>query len=87
MNSPRADQAAAALAAADAAAKQALAQYQAMNYDAAVASAKTAYLDVMGAAASIGVKLEPQSWQADYKAKGRSPKFIDKVDYLHRLAP
>ncbi len=87
VKSPRADQATAALVAADAAAKQALAQYQAMNYGAAVASAKSAYLGVIGAAASIGVKVEPQSWQADYKAKGRSPKFIDKVDYLHRLAP
>ena len=73
---PRADQAAAALA-----------HYQAMRYGAAVASAKTAYLGVMGAATAIGVPVEPRSWQADYKAKGRSAKFIDKVDYLHRLAP
>ena len=80
-------QQATALEAADARAKQALAQYQAMNYGAAVASAKAAYLGVVGAAAAIGIKLEPQSWQADYKAKGRSPKFVDKVDYLHRLAP
>jgi hypothetical protein len=58
-----------------------------MNYAGAVASAKTAYAGVLAAAAAIGVKVEPQSYQADYKAKGQSPKFVDTVDYIHRLAP
>jgi hypothetical protein len=75
------------LQAADAKATQALAHYQAMSYSMAVTSAKMAYLDVLAAAAAIGVKVEPQSYQADYKAKGTSPKFVDYVDYRKRLAP
>ena len=39
-----------------------------------------AYEDVL-AAAQINVKVEPQSCQADYKAKGQSGKFVDSVDY------
>lgn len=85
--SPRVSQQAAALLAADAKAATALAQYQAMNYGAAVATAKAAYTQVLAAAAAINVQVEPQAWQADYKAKGKSSKFIDTVDYLHRLAP
>lgn len=85
--SPRVNQQAVALIAADAKASEALTHYQAMNYAAAVTSAKTAYAGVLAAAAAIGVKVEPQSYQADYKAKGKSPKFVDTVDYLHRLAP
>jgi hypothetical protein len=85
--SPRVNRQAAALIAADAKANEALIQYQAMNYAAAVVSAKTAYVGVLAAAAAIGVKVEPQSYQADYKAKGKSPKFVDTVDYIHRLAP
>jgi hypothetical protein len=85
--SPRVSQQAAALLAADAKAAMALTQYQAMNYGAAVATAKSAYLQVLAAANAINVQVEPQSWQADYKAKGKSPKFVDTVDYLHRLAP
>lgn len=85
--SPRVNSQAAALMAADAKAAEALAQYQAMNYGAAVTSARRAYMGVLKAAAAIGVKVEPQSYQADYKAKGRSPKFVDTVDYRKRLAP
>jgi hypothetical protein len=40
-----------------------------------------AYNDVMMAADEINVQVEPQSWQADYKAKGVSGKFVDSVDY------
>jgi hypothetical protein len=58
-----------------------------MHYGAAVATAKSAYLQVLAAANAINVQVEPQTWQADYKAKGKSPKFVDTVDYLHRLAP
>lgn len=85
--SPRVNAQAAALMAADAKAAEALAQYQSMNYGAAVISARTAYMGVLTSAAAIGVKVEPQSYQADYKAKGRSPKFVDTVDYRKRLAP
>jgi hypothetical protein len=85
--SPRAGQVASLLPAADAMAKAALDAYQEMNYAQAVAKAKGSYGRVLSAAAAIGVKVEPQSWQADYKAKGRSPKFVDTLDYLHRLAP
>jgi hypothetical protein len=85
--SPRVNQQAGALAAADANATAALASYGSMDYANAVKSAKQAYVQVLAAAAAINVKVEPQSWQADYKANGLSPKFIDTVDYLHRLAP
>jgi acetyl-CoA C-acetyltransferase len=33
-----------------------------------------------------GVQVEPQNYTADYKAKGRSPMFVDTVDY-HRSRP
>jgi len=35
----------------------------------------------LAAAKAAGVQVEPQSWQADYKAKGASTKFVDSVDY------
>ncbi len=35
----------------------------------------------MEAAAAINVQVEPQALQADYKAMGRSDKFVDRVDY------
>jgi len=87
VKSPRAGAAATALVSADADAAQALASYGAMDYAGAVARAKRAYAKVLQAAAAIGVQVEPQAWPADYKAKGVSPKFVDRVDYLHRLAP
>jgi len=87
MKSPRANAAAATLQAADGDATHALASYAGMDYRNAVARAKAAYGQVLQAAATIGVKVEPQSWQADYKAKGRNGKFVDTVDYLHRMAP
>ena len=52
-----------------------------MAYDTATAHAKAAYNDVMAAAEAINVKVEPQAWQADYKAKAVSDKFVDSVDY------
>jgi hypothetical protein len=36
---------------------------------------------VLSAAAQINIQVEPPSWQADYKAKGASDKFVDTVDY------
>ena len=59
----------------------ALASYDAMDYADAVMHAKLPYKDVLAAAAQINVQVEPQSWQADYKAKGESSKFVDSVDY------
>jgi hypothetical protein len=79
--SPRAGQAAAQLTAADAAAAAAVSKVHAKDYPGAAASAKAAYSNVIAAAATAGVKVEPQSVSADYKAKGRSPKFIDTVTY------
>jgi hypothetical protein len=79
--SPKAGQVTGLLTSADAHAAAALVDYDVMAYDTAVAHAKAAYDDVMQAAADIKVKVEPQSWQADYKAKGQSPKFVDSVDY------
>lgn len=83
--SPRAGNAAAALTAADAQAAGALGAYGAMNYGTAAARAKQAFGLVLMAAAQAGVQVEPQSYTADYKAKSRSPKFVDTVSYK-RLA-
>jgi len=79
--SPKAAQASAFLTSADGNAALALAAYDAMDYAGAAMHAKNAYNDVRAAAAQINVQVEPQSWQADYKAKGESPKFVDSVDY------
>jgi hypothetical protein len=78
--SPRAGEQALALRAADSLATSALGQYQAMNYRNAVREAKSAYVRVLAAAAAINVQVEPQAKQADYRAKGRSPKFVDPLD-------
>jgi len=79
--SGRAGNASAALTAADAKAAAALTAYAAMNYTAAATQAKLAFDNVVAAAAQAGVNIEPQSSTADYKAKGRSPKYVDTVDY------
>lgn len=79
--SSKAAQAGSLLTSADNHAAQALTAYAAMDYAGAAMHAKLAYLDVLAAAAQINVKVEPQSWQADYKAKGESSKFVDSVDY------
>jgi hypothetical protein len=69
------------LTSADNHAAAALVAYDAMDYAGAAFHAKMAYNDVMMAADEINVQVEPQSWQADYKAKGVSGKFVDSVDY------
>jgi hypothetical protein len=79
--SPRAGRVSDILLSADAHAAAALASYAAMEYDEAASHASLAYQDVLDAAAAINVQVEPQAWQADYKAKGQSDKFIDSVDY------
>lgn len=79
--SPRAGQAGSLLMAADGFAAAALSDYDAMDYAGAAANAKMAYSKVLEAAAQINVQIEPQSWQADYKAKGADGKFVDGVDY------
>jgi hypothetical protein len=79
--SPRAAQVSGLLISADNAATAALDSYAAMDYATAVTQAQSAYQDVLEAARQINVKVEPQAWQADYKAKGKSDKFIDEVDY------
>ena len=79
--SPKAGQAASLLTSADNHAAMALSAYDAMDYAGAAYHAKMAYNDVLAAAAQIQVQVEPQSWQADYKAKGASSKFVDSADY------
>jgi hypothetical protein len=79
--SPQAGQAGSLLNSADNNAATALAEYDTMDYAEAAMYAKAAYDDVLAAAAEINVQVEPQSWQADYKAKGQSSKFVDSVDY------
>jgi glucosamine 6-phosphate synthetase-like amidotransferase/phosphosugar isomerase protein len=79
--SPLSGQVSDLLTSADNHAAMSLADYDAMNYAGAASHAKMAYDDVMAAAASINVQVEPESWQADYKAKGASDKFVDSVDY------
>jgi len=79
--SPRAGDASSLLTSADNHAAQALASFDAMDYAGAALHAKLAYGDVLAAAKAAGVQVEPQSWQADYKAKGASTKFVDSVDY------
>jgi len=69
------------LTSADGHAATGLASYDAMEYAAAAYHAKAAYADVLAAAKATNVQVEPQSWQADYKAKGASGKFVDSVDY------
>jgi len=79
--SPKANMAAGLLTSADNHAALALSAYDAMDYAGAASQARMAYRDVLAAAAKIGVSVEPQSWQADYKAKGASDKFVDSVNY------
>jgi len=79
--SSRAGQAGSLLTSADNHAAMALTAYADMDYAGAATHAKLAYEDVLAAAAQINVQVEPQSWQADYKAKGESTKFVDSVDY------
>jgi hypothetical protein len=84
--SPRAGKAGSLLTSADGSAAEALSAYEGMDYAGAATKAKLAYDTVLAAAAAANVKVEPQPWQADYKAKGVSTKFVDPVDY-HRNAP
>lgn len=79
--SPRAGEVSGLLTSADGHAAMALADYQFMDYPGAAFHASKSYADVLDAAAAINVQVEPQAWQADYKAKGQSDKFIDRVDY------
>ena len=69
------------LLAADARAGAALTAYAAMDYAHAAANAKLACDKVIAAAARLKVPIEPQAWQADHKARGASPMFVDSVDY------
>src|SRR5205085_11366470 len=84
--SGKAGQAAATLQAADANAAAALTAFAAMDYTTAATKAKLAYSGALASAAQAGVHIEPQSYTADYKSKGKSPKYVDTVNYK-RLAP
>ena len=84
--SPRVNRVAEMLTDADDLAGAALLQYQEMNYVDAAITSEEAYRLVLEAADAINVKVEPQSWQADYKSKGKSGKFVDDVND-HMLRP
>ncbi len=84
--SPRADEVSGMISSADGNATAALASYDNMDYGLAAAYAKSAYDEIVAAADAINVMIEPQSWQADYKAKGSAEKFLDLDDY-QRMKP
>ena len=79
--SPKAGTVASLLTSADGYAAAALSDYDAMSYASAASNAKMAYRKVLTAAANLHIPVEPQSWQADYKAKGASYMYVDSVDY------
>jgi len=64
---------------ADADATMALLAFGNMQYDSAAALTKNAYIKIVNAAAQINVKVEPQAYQADYKSRGISSKFVDRI--------
>jgi hypothetical protein len=78
--SPRAGRVTGKVLAADTKAGEALVRYQAMDYLGALTWAHEAYELVLGAAVQIAVPVEPQSWQADYRARGVAWKFIDTAN-------
>ncbi len=86
--SPRSAQVSSLLLSADAQAAAALASYDGMDYEAAMTKAQAAYKDVLMAADQINVPVEPQVWQADYKAKSANSYFVDSVEYeSQRMKP
>jgi len=82
--SPRAGEVSTALQWADVTAGNALAAYQSMDYAAAVIAAKRSYEDVLAAAGTIRVPIEPEAWQADRKARGSSDMFNGAIDDFRR---
>jgi hypothetical protein len=81
--SPRAGRVSSLLLAADARAGEALAAYDAFDWETAMLKAEKAYRKVMAAAAQINVHVEPQNYTADYKARGQAYAFVDPVNH-HR---
>ncbi len=81
--SPRAGQVSGMLTDADADAAAAMTAYDAFDWAGAQLLARDAYDTVMAAAAEINVQIEPQSSEADYKARGRAYAFVDPVHH-HR---
>ncbi len=82
LEKPQAGQVADLLATADAHAAAAIVAYKNMDYLNASTFSKAAYQTVLNAAAQINVHIEPQASTADYRAKGRSSKFVDSIqDY------
>jgi hypothetical protein len=47
-----------------------------MDYGDADESSRDAYVAVLEAVAAINSSVEPQAWQSDYGAEGKSGKFI-----------
>jgi len=83
--SGKANRVASQLTQADTTASWALGAYGSMNYAHAVQYAQNAYYAVLAAATQAGVKIEPQAWPADYKAKSANSKFVDTVTYQRNL--
>jgi len=83
--SPKANDVAAQLSAADQQATTALTIYQTMDYSSALFYAKDAYQKVSSAAAQINIPFEREAWPADYKAHGANYMFTD--DFTRRRLP
>ncbi len=81
--SPRAGRVSSLLLAADARAGEALAAYDAYDWETAMLKAEKSYRKVIAAAAQIGIPIEPQNYTADYKARGQAYAFVDPVNH-HR---
>lgn len=84
IDSPRATRVEGRLQSADRSAAASLASYETMHYGDAAAAARDAYDEVLAAAAEIGVSVEPEAWQADYRAKKDvHPRFVEELDFDH----
>jgi len=82
LKSPRAGQVTALLSVADIQAGEALSAYQAMDYSEAIVRAKAAYRNVLGAADSINVQIEPFARPADTNTLPPYAIFYGSVDDL-----
>ena len=87
MASPRSGEISSDVAEADGSAHDALAAYEGMHYRDAVAHAKQAYQQLIDAAGRINVPIEPESWQADYRSRGDSFMFSDRLSDRRRTEP
>ena len=80
LDSPRASEISEILTDADVRATNALSAYQNMDYVEAATLAKSAYAQVLAAAATIDVPIEKEAWQADRRANSSNEMFSGAVD-------